>query len=225
MNFKNIKQIGATSIALITIGLNTNSIYADTQSKNPTIIEVTSDTLLSQSRMWQDVSAAKVATTLNDKAQNIAKAAKKKIEDERAEKQKIEEAEKKKEAERKETEKKEAERKSGSPYFGSDGLLVMSGTGNAQATVNQLLAIPGHSNGQAYHTSIDPLIDSLSVEEATWVIHRIEGAGFGQTGAGWAGVDSPASHQAFINQQVNGRFGGSIHALLKAWGTYSYEGY
>jgi len=69
------------------------------------------------------------------------------------------------------------------------------------------------------------LIDTLTTPEAIYVIHRIEGAGFGQTGAGYAGYDTPASHQAFVNQQVNGRFGGSVHALLKAWGTFSYGGY
>ena len=229
MNFKKIKRIGASTLALVSLGLITQTTHAETQSSNPSIIEVTSNTLLSQSQMWQDISAAKVATTLNDRAQDIAKTAKKKIEDEREEKRKAEEkereSEKQKEAERQEAERKPEQAKSGKPYFGSDGLLVMSGTGNAQTVVNQLLAIPGHSNGQAQHATIDPLIDTLSVEEATWVIHRIEGAGFGQTGAGWAGVDSPASHQAFVNQQVNGRFGGSVHALLKAWGTFSYGGY
>lgn len=121
----------------------------------------------------------------------------------------------------------ETARANGTPYFGSDGLLVMSGSGNAQQAVNLLLGIPGHSNGAWYHqsTGLDNVINSLSVEEATWVIHRIEGAGFGQTGAGWAGVDSTASHQAFLNQQVHGRFGGSVHELLRQWGTFSYGGY
>lgn len=121
----------------------------------------------------------------------------------------------------------ETARANGTPYFGPDGLLVMSGSGDAQQAVNLLLGIPGHSNGAWYHqsTGLDNVINSLSVEEATWVIHRIEGAGFGQTGAGWAGIDSAASHQAFLNQQVHGRFGGSVHELLRQWGTFSYGGY
>lgn len=114
-----------------------------------------------------------------------------------------------------------------SPYFGSDGLLVMSGSGNARKVASLLLAIPGHRNGASYHksTGLDSLIDSLSVEEATWVIHTIEGRGFGQTGSGYAGVDNHASHQAFLTKQVNRRFGGNIRTLLKKWGTYSYGGY
>lgn len=114
-----------------------------------------------------------------------------------------------------------------SPYFGSDGLLVMTGSANAREVASLLLAIPGHRKGSAYHksTGLDSLIDSLSVEEATWVIHTIEGKGFGQTSSGYAGVDSHASHQAFLTKQVNRRFGGNIRTLLKRWGTYSYGGY
>ena len=114
-----------------------------------------------------------------------------------------------------------------SPYFGSDGLLVMTGSANARKVASLLLAIPGHRKGSAYHksTGLDSLIDSLSVEEATWVIHTIEGKGFGQTSSGYAGVDSHASHQAFLTKQVNRRFGGNIRTLLKKWGTYSYGGY
>ncbi len=114
-----------------------------------------------------------------------------------------------------------------SPYFGSDGLLVMTGSTNAREVARLLLAIPGHRKGSAYHksTGLDSLIDSLSVEEATWVIHTIEGKGFGQTSSGYAGVDSHASHQAFLTKQVNRRFGGNIRTLLKKWGTYSYGGY
>ena len=73
------------------------------------------------------------------------------------------------------------------------------------------------------------MIDSLTVEEAVDVLWRIEGAGFGQTGAGYAGYDTTESHQAFMNQQIDGRFGGrfggSMHNLLKAWGTFNYPGY
>lgn len=113
------------------------------------------------------------------------------------------------------------------PYFGNDGLLVMKGSSAAQNVVNLLLGIPGHANGKGYHasTGLDNYINQLSVEEATWVIHRIEGAGFGQTAAGYAGIDSNLTHQKFIEQQVNGRFGGSIYKLLHAWGTFSYSGY
>jgi hypothetical protein len=116
---------------------------------------------------------------------------------------------------------------SGSPYFGADGLLVESATGRAQDVINHLLAIPGHANGSWYHAQygLDAKINSLSVEEAVYVIHRIEGAGFGQTGDGYAGYDTPASHRNFLNNQVNNRFGGDIWALLRSWGTYSYGGY
>lgn len=115
----------------------------------------------------------------------------------------------------------------GTPYFGADGLLVERTSSTAERVITLLLSIPGHANGSAYHasTGLDDMINSLSVEEATHVIHRIEGAGFGQTGAGWAGIDSTASHQAFLDQQIHGRFNGSIHALLRAWGTFSYGGY
>lgn len=116
---------------------------------------------------------------------------------------------------------------SGSPYFGADGLLVESATVRAQDVINHLLAIPGHANGSWYHAQygVDAKINSLSVEEAVYVIHRIEGAGFGQTGDGYAGYDTPASHRNFLNNQVNNRFGGDIWALLRSWGTYSYGGY
>ena len=116
---------------------------------------------------------------------------------------------------------------SGSPYFGADGLLVESATGRAQDVINHLLAIPGHANGSWYHAQygLDAKINSLSVEEAVYVIHRIEGAGFGQTGDGYAGYDTPASHRNFLNNQVNNRFGGDIWALLRSWGTFSYGGY
>lgn len=116
---------------------------------------------------------------------------------------------------------------SGSPYFGADGLLVESATGRAQDVINHLLAIPGHANGSWYHAQygVDAKINALSVEEAVYVIHRIEGAGFGQTGDGYAGYDTPASHRNFLNNQVNNRFGGNIWALLRSWGTYSYGGY
>lgn len=113
------------------------------------------------------------------------------------------------------------------PYFGNDGLLVHHYSDRVQQVINLLSGIPGHSYGSDYHiaTGLDNLIDSLTVEEAVDVLWRIEGAGFGQTGAGYAGYDTTESHQAFMNQQIDGRFGGSIHNLLKAWGTFSYSGY
>ena len=96
-----------------------------------------------------------------------------------------------------------------------------------QQVINLLSGIPGHSYGSNYHitTGLDNLIDSLTVEEAVEVLWRIEGAGFGQTGAGYAGYDTTESHQAFMNQQIDDRFSGSIHNLLKAWGTFNYSGY
>lgn len=111
--------------------------------------------------------------------------------------------------------------------FGSDGLLVMQSSSKAQQAINLLLGIPGHSNGSGYHasTGLDSLIDSLSTPEALYVLHQIEGAGYGQTASGYAGMDTPESHKALVSIQLNGRFGGSIHELLKHWGTYSYGGY
>lgn len=93
--------------------------------------------------------------------------------------------------------------------------------------VNKLIAIPGHMNGEYYHIQqgIDKDIAELSTEEAFWVLHQIEGAGFGQTGDGYAGYDSSEGHHALITNQLNKRFNGSIHKLLTKWGTYSYGGY
>lgn len=115
----------------------------------------------------------------------------------------------------------------GSPEFGSDGLLKMQQSDKAQGVINLLMNIPGHSNGAAYHEQwgIDSKIDELSTEEAIWVLSRIENPGFGQTGAGLPGIATPETHKAFVEQQLNTRFGGSIHELLKHWGTYSYTGY
>lgn len=110
--------------------------------------------------------------------------------------------------------------------FGSDGLLIETASSLAQSVINDLLSIPGHSNGAGYHASgIDAKIEQLSTAEAIHVIHRIEGAGFGQTGDGYAGIDTPESHRNFVNKQINNRFGGSVHQLLRKWGTYSYGGY
>lgn len=127
--------------------------------------------------------------------------------------------------EKKKQEEAEAQARKNNIQFDSNGLLVEHTSANVERVITLLLAIPDHKNGSAYHAEIDPIIDQLSAAEAIHVIHRIEGAGFGQTGDGLAGVDSPATHRNFIERQVNNRFGGSIHALLKKWGTYSYGGY
>lgn len=113
------------------------------------------------------------------------------------------------------------------PYFGNDGLLVHHYSDRVQQVINLLSAIPDHRYGSDYHitTGLDNLIDSLTVEEAVEVLYRIEDPGFGQTGAGYAGYATPESHQAFMAQQIDGRFGGSMHNLLKAWGTFHYPGY
>lgn len=145
--------------------------------------------------------------TLLEKLDKSYKEEQKRIEDERIAKEKAEQA------------------KRNTIQFDSNGLLVEHTSDNAERVISLLLSIPGHANGAVYHAQIDPIIDQLSAAEAIHVIHRIEGAGFGQTGDGLAGVDSPATHRNFIERQVNNRFGGSIHALLKKWGTYSYGGY
>lgn len=145
--------------------------------------------------------------TLLEKLDKSYKEEQKRIEDERIAKEKAEQA------------------KRNTIQFDSNGLLVEHTSDNAERVITLLLAIPNHMNGSAYHAQIDPIIDQLSAAEAIHVIHRIEGPGFGQTGDGLAGVDSPATHRNFIERQVNNRFGGSIHALLKKWGTYSYGGY
>ena len=131
------------------------------------------------------------------------------------------------EEEKKKEEEAEVQARRNNIQFDSNGLLVEHTSDNAERVITLLLAIPNHKNGSAYHAQIDPIIDQLSAAEAVHVIHRIEGAGFGQTADGLAGVDSPATHRAFVERQVNGRreFGGSIHQLLKLWGTFDYGGY
>lgn len=130
-------------------------------------------------------------------------------------------------AQKEEVTESKSQNTNGLPYFDSNGLLAMKSSPNARKAINLLLGIPGHRNGKSYHkrTGLDDLINSLSVEEATYVIRKIEGSGFGQTSDGYAGIDSHTSHNTFLNRQVKRRFGGSIHALLRAWGTYSYGGY
>lgn len=127
--------------------------------------------------------------------------------------------------EKKKQEEAEAQARKNNIQFDSNGLLVEHTSANVERVITLLLAIPDHKNGSAYHAEIDPIIDQLSAAEAIHVIHRIEGAGFGQTGDGLAGADTPVTHRAFIERQVNSRFGGSIHLLLKKWGTYHYGGY
>ena len=145
--------------------------------------------------------------TLLEKLDKSYKEEQKRIEDERIAKEKAEQA------------------KRNTIQFDSNGLLVEHTSANVERVITLLLAIPDHKNGSAYHAEIDPIIDQLSAAEAIHVIHRIEGAGFGQTGDGLAGADTPGTHRDFIERQVNSRFGGSIHLLLKKWGTYHYGGY
>lgn len=113
------------------------------------------------------------------------------------------------------------------PTFTKDGLLEMKRSRNADIVVELLLSIPGHSNGRNYHIKhhIDEYIETLSTPEAIYVLRTIEGAGFGQVMSGYAGIDSPESHKSLVRNQLNVRYGGSIHELLKEWGTYTYSGY
>lgn len=113
------------------------------------------------------------------------------------------------------------------PRFGSDGLLTMDGEGNANQVYNLLNSIPGKMNGGDYHkqTGVDSLIDTLTTPQAFWVLYKLEGPGFGQLADGYAGFDTHESHQALITNQLNKRFNGSIHQLLKVWGTLGYSGY
>lgn len=113
---------------------------------------------------------------------------------------------------------------SGMPQFGEDGLLIKQQSEAGQQVINRLFyEIPTHANG-THSAELDKMIDNLSTEECVWVLSRIENDAFGQTGAGYHSA-TPEAHQAFIEQQVIGRFGGDIHNLLKHWGTYSYSGY
>lgn len=113
------------------------------------------------------------------------------------------------------------------PRFGSDGLLIMDGSGNANQVYSLLNSIPGKMNGGDYHkqTGVDNLIDTLTTSQAFWVLYKLEGPGFGQLADGYAGFDTHESHQALITNQLNNRFNGSIHQLLKVWGTLGYSGY
>ena len=113
------------------------------------------------------------------------------------------------------------------PRFGPDGLLIMDDGGNAKQVYNLIHAIPGGMNGGGYHiqTGLDNLIDTLTTPQAFWVLYTLEGPGFGQLADGYAGSDTHESHQALITNQLDRRFNGSIHQLLKKWGTFAYNGY
>ena len=202
-------------------GVTTRAAEALSQTGGNTIAEAKRKSDEEEARVKEEAEAAKKAKSAEEKAAK-AKAAREKAAREAASAQ-----EASAETEDNVQDSGSADVSATSPYFGSNGLLVMAGTGNARRVASLLLSIPGHRNGAAYHksTGLDSLIDSLSVEEATWVVHTIEGRGFGQTGSGYAGVDSHASHQAFLTKQVNRRFGGNIRTLLKRWGTFSYGGY
>lgn len=113
------------------------------------------------------------------------------------------------------------------PRFGPNGLLIMDDGGNANQVYNLLNNIPGKMKGGDYHkqTGVDNLIDTLTTPQAFWVLYQLEGPGFGQLADGYAGFDTHESHQALITNQLNNRFNGSIHQLLKVWGTLGYSGY
>ena len=113
------------------------------------------------------------------------------------------------------------------PRFGPDGLLIMDDGGNAKQVYNLIHSIPGGMNGGSYHvqTGLDNLIDTLTTPQAFWVLYTLEGPGFGQLADGYAGFDTHESHQALITNQLDRRFNGSIHQLLKKWGTFAYNGY
>ena len=224
-------------VALATIISSGVLMVSDAQASvvrtidNATMPEAINDAVLSEVTRTNSVEVARVNTKIK-LALDKTRAEQKRQEEQKAK----EEAERKakEEAERKAQERAQAAEQYSAPapvatelQFGADGLVVMQASGRAQQVVNLLLGIPGHSNGAGYHqsTGLDGLISQLSTAEAIWVLHRIEGAGFGQTGDGYAGMDTPASHRAVVANQINRRFGGSIHALLYAWGTYSYGGY
>jgi len=120
----------------------------------------------------------------------------------------------------------------GMPTVGDDGLIVLEKSERGQDVINKLYYDIDHSkpadvagHAQGTHTEkLDAMIDELTPNECAWVLSRIENEGFGQTGAGYSKA-TPEAHQAFIEQQLIGRYGGDIHELLKHWGTYSYTGY
>lgn len=217
---------GTTAEVVQLLSKNDPSELSDGQADAATIRRLLRDRRQHIAQQIQQVNA----TNQEKKRQVLEKEAKEK---EAKEKEAKEKEIKEKEAKEKEIKEKEDETASHFDLppstaleFLPSGLLRMQASLQAQQVVNGLLAIPGHQNGQWYHQQgLDQLIAQLSAPEAVWVVHRIEGPGFGQTSAGYAGSDTPASHQAFVNQQVNRRYDGSIHQLLRKWGTYSYGGY
>ena len=128
----------------------------------------------------------------------------------------------------KEKEKQKREQELNGPVtFNADGTLEYQKSDAAQEVINLLLSIPDHKNGKDYHIAhgIDEKIDNLTIKECVYVMKRIEDPGFGQTGDGYEGQENATSHKAFVENQLNNRFGGSIKNLLKQWGTFKYPGY
>ena len=128
----------------------------------------------------------------------------------------------------KEKEKQKREQELNGPVtFNADGTLEYQKSDAAQEVINLLLSIPYHKNGKDYHIAhgIDEKIDNLTIKECVYVMKRIEDPGFGQTGDGYEGQENATSHKAFVEHQLNNRFGGSIKNLLKQWGTFKYPGY
>ena len=128
----------------------------------------------------------------------------------------------------KEKEKQKREQELNGPVtFNADGTLEYQKSDAAQEVINLLLSIPDHKNGKDYHIAhgIDEKIDNLTIKECVYVMKRIEDPGFGQTGDGYEGQENATSHKAFVEYQLNNRFGGSIKNLLKQWGTFKYPGY
>ena len=129
-------------------------------------------------------------------------------------------------AKEKERQKRELEL-NGPVTFNENGTLEYQKSDAAQEVINLLLSIPNHKNGKDYHVAngIDEKIDNLTIKECVYVMRIIEDPGFGQTGDGYEGQENASSHRAFVENQLNRRFDGSIKNLLKQWGTFKYPGY
>ena len=111
----------------------------------------------------------------------------------------------------------------GIPAVDDNGYIVRQQSQAGQDVINRLFAeIPSHANG-THSAELDAMIDNLSAEECAWVMSRIENDVYGQSDR--SGHATPETDQHFIENQVNRRYGGDIHNLLKAWGTYTYSGY
>ena len=119
----------------------------------------------------------------------------------------------------------------GIPAVDENGYIVRQQSDAAQAVINKLYSDIDSTKpagvsvrAQGTHSAeLDAMIDNLSPEECAWVMSRIENDVYGQSDR--SGSRTPESDQHFIENQLNRRFGGDIHNLLKAWGTYSYGGY